>query len=268
MRGDFHPPAWVIAARSISRAAKSWVAPTRVEWPLIAATYRAGIQSTAPPVLKISETLPEFNAPPIRARPINRRKTAPSSHPRVLQPYFEPPQPSCATNTPLSLPHRIGFTAPYQRLAGCRSDGSQCLGARAPRVRRRRARVSYATQSMARSRSARSQSPALSMNSLMSFQFRDAPGPGGPRFPVPSSSIPTGRLRSSRDVKMRAVCTREIVANIALYGRRLSCRPSLGHRLNARTVCGYAGRNASPPIRSTPGISPRPLSARGNVLTE
>jgi len=34
MRVDFQRPACVIAAKSMSNAARSWVAPTRVEWPL------------------------------------------------------------------------------------------------------------------------------------------------------------------------------------------------------------------------------------------
>ncbi len=43
IRVDFHPPACVIAAKSISSAAKSWEAPTRVECPLTRFTNRSGI---------------------------------------------------------------------------------------------------------------------------------------------------------------------------------------------------------------------------------
>jgi hypothetical protein len=58
IRVDFHPPAWVIAARS-------WVAPTRVECPLTLATYREGHPNPLRHPLEDYATLPEFSAPPI-----------------------------------------------------------------------------------------------------------------------------------------------------------------------------------------------------------
>src|SRR5450755_2550141 len=43
IRVDFHPPACVIAARSLSSSARSCAAPTLVECPLTSATKRAGM---------------------------------------------------------------------------------------------------------------------------------------------------------------------------------------------------------------------------------
>ena len=74
IRVDFHPPACVIAARSISSAAKSRLAPTRVECPLTRFTARAGIPIHCATRLKIGAMLPEFNGPPTWTRPIRRLK--------------------------------------------------------------------------------------------------------------------------------------------------------------------------------------------------
>ena len=43
IRGDFHPPACVMAAKSMSSSARSCAAPSRVECPLTSATNLAGI---------------------------------------------------------------------------------------------------------------------------------------------------------------------------------------------------------------------------------
>ena len=65
IRVDFQPPACVIAARSMSNAARSCVAPTRVECPLTSATNLAGMPIHCATRLKIGAMLPGFSAPPI-----------------------------------------------------------------------------------------------------------------------------------------------------------------------------------------------------------
>src|SRR5450631_2154054 len=62
IRVDFHPPACVIAAKSMSSSARSCAAPTRVECPLTSATNRAGIPIHRATRLKIGAMLPGCRA--------------------------------------------------------------------------------------------------------------------------------------------------------------------------------------------------------------
>jgi hypothetical protein len=78
MRGDFHPPACVMAAKSMSSSARSCAAPTLVECPLTCSTNRDGIPIHCATRLKTRAMLPGFKDPPTRSIPINRRNSAPS----------------------------------------------------------------------------------------------------------------------------------------------------------------------------------------------
>jgi hypothetical protein len=79
IRVDFHPPACVIAAKSMSSAAKSCAAPTLVEWPLTSATNLAGMPMHCATRLKIGAILPGLSASPIYSAPTSRRNIRPSS---------------------------------------------------------------------------------------------------------------------------------------------------------------------------------------------
>jgi hypothetical protein len=79
IRVDFHPPACVIAAKSMSSSARSCAAPTLVECPLTSATNLAGIPIHRATRLKIGAMLPGCSASPISSRPINRRNIGPSA---------------------------------------------------------------------------------------------------------------------------------------------------------------------------------------------
>jgi hypothetical protein len=59
IRVDFHPPACVIAAKSMSSSARSCAAPTRVECPLTWATNLSGMPIHCATRLKIGAMLPE-----------------------------------------------------------------------------------------------------------------------------------------------------------------------------------------------------------------
>jgi hypothetical protein len=58
IRIDFHAPAWVTAAKSISRAAKFWVVPT---YPLAFSTNLAGTPIHCATRLKILATLTAYS---------------------------------------------------------------------------------------------------------------------------------------------------------------------------------------------------------------
>jgi hypothetical protein len=60
IRVDFQPPACVIAAKSISRSARSCVAPMLVEWPLTRLTNRSGIPIHCATRLKVGAMVPGF----------------------------------------------------------------------------------------------------------------------------------------------------------------------------------------------------------------
>jgi hypothetical protein len=72
IRVDFHPPACVIAAKSMSSSARSCAAPTRVECPLTSATNPAGMPIHCATRLKVGAMLPGCSASPISSQPIVR----------------------------------------------------------------------------------------------------------------------------------------------------------------------------------------------------
>ena len=65
IRVDFHPPACVIAAKSMSSCVRSCAAPTRVECPLTSSTNLAGIPIHRATRLKIGAMLPGCRGLPI-----------------------------------------------------------------------------------------------------------------------------------------------------------------------------------------------------------